>query len=313
MHPLTISLDSLNLYPTIQVKTNLKKIYQKADYTWSYLGKVIILTRHLLNAASKSCQLISLLGNDLPERVKKTTTHLKLFSIVGIPFSLNSLKSTSEKIFKNYQANDKEGVLLSSLSFTIVAIDLFDSTTTFVNTALELSARAPIASLSALGLPLGFAMSGLGTLSRIIQVAKACHVYRSVANVRKEMLEVFLDKQLSINQIQAKIAAPLTEKTLKTISGEIELKLRKLHGLINGDKSEPFTDKQKNEISQILDDIQGDMKKKLVIEGMGIFANTLTISALYLFCLGSASSTPFLLLASSFSMRISSLLYQDFN
>ncbi|MFA6916143.1 MAG: hypothetical protein WC222_07080 [Parachlamydiales bacterium] len=314
MHSLTVhqtNLDRNEFFFQNQISTEIKRIYGKADQVWSYLGKIIILTRHLLNAASKSCQLICLLGKDLPERIKKTTTRLKLFSIVSIPFSLISLKSISEKIFKNYLINNKEDVVLGSLSFTIITIDIFDSITTFVNTVLDLSARSPIASLSALGLPFGLAMSGLGTISRIIQIAKTYQVSGSVSDVRIEMFEAFLEKKLGVNEIQAKIAAPLTEKTLKAIPGEIELQLHKLYDLITKDRTETFTDPQISEISQILDDIQAKLKKKYIIEGLGIFANTLIISALCLFCLGSLSSMPFLLLASSFFTRIFSLTYQD--
>lgn len=277
MHSLTVHQTNLNgneCFFQTQTCARLKKNYEKADHVWSYLGKITILTRHLLNAASKSCQLISLLGKDLPERIKKTTTRLKLFSIVSIPFSLISLKSISEKIFKNFLINNKEDVVLGSLSFAIIVIDVFDSITTFVNTVLDLSERAPIASLSALGLHFGFAMSGLGTISRIIQVSKTYQVHRSVSDIRKEMLEAFLEKNLGINEMQAKIAAPLTEKILKAIPGEIELKLGKLYDLITTDRTETFTDQQISEISQILDDIQAKLKKKCIIEGLGIFANT---------------------------------------
>src|ERR1700733_10555048 len=145
-----------------QICTRLKKFYERADHVWSYLGKIIILTRHLLNAASKSCQLISLLEKNLPGKIRIITTRLKLFSIVSIPFSLISLKSISEKIFKNFLINNKEGVVLSSLSFTIIVIDVFDSTSTFVNTVLDLSNRTPIVSLPALVLPFSFAMTELG-------------------------------------------------------------------------------------------------------------------------------------------------------
>jgi len=315
MYSLTVHQTTLNgdeFFFQNQTNTRLKKIYERADHIWSYLGKVTLLTRHSLNAASKSCHLISLLGEDLPGRIRKTTTRLKLFSIVSIPFSLISLKSISEKIFKNSLINDREGVVLNSLSFTIIVIDIFDSTSTFVNTVLDLSTRTPIASLSALGLPCGFAMSGLGTISRIVQIAKTYQVHKSVSDVRKELLEALLEKKLGINEIQAKIAAPIKGKILKAIPGEIELQLHKLYRLITTDRNEIFTSQQMDEISQLLDAIQAMLKKKFIIEGLGVFANTLTISALCLFCLGSLSSTPFLLLASSFFTRIISLTYQDF-
>lgn len=300
-----------NFFLNNQFSTKLKKIHEIADHTWSYLGKVIIFTRHLLNAASKNCHLISLLGKDLPQRIAKTILRLKLFSILSVPLSLASLKSTSEKIFKNFLINDKEGIALSSLTFTITAIDVLDSISTFVNTVLNLWSRPSIASLSALGLPFGFAMSGLGIVSRIIQVAKTHQVSKSVSDIRKEMLKTLLENKLGITEMQAITKTHLTEKSLKAIPGEIEFKLRELYGLISADRIQRFTVQEMNEISQLLDNIQAQLKKKFIIEGVGIFANTLIISALFLFCLGSLSATPFLILASSFFIRIFSLIYQD--
>lgn len=287
------------------------KIYDKAEHVWSYLGKTIILTRQLMNAATKSRKWINFLGQDLLGRFQKTITRLKLFSIVSVPFNLVSLKSISEKIFKNYTINDMEGVRSGSLTATIIAIDVFDSISTFVNAVLELSARVPIASLSALGIPSGFAMSGLGTISRSLQITKICQVYKSISNVQKAMREAFLEKKLGVNQIRANLSAPLTEKVLKALPGDIESQLRKLNQLINNESTETFTPDQLKEISQILAGIQGTIKKKFVVEGLGIFANTLNISALSLICLGTVSSQPFLLMASCYFTRILSLAYQD--
>jgi hypothetical protein len=286
-------------------------IFKKADHLWSYLGKILILTRHLLNASSTNSHLISILGKNLPEKIKITTTRLKLFSIVGIPFSVVSLKSVSEKISKSYLLNDKEGVVLGSLSFTIIVIDVFDSLTTFVNTTLALSSRPPLARLSALGIPFGFAMAGLGTVFRITQVAKACGIHASLKAVRREMLRDFLEKKLDVTERQTKAAAALVEKNFRAIPGEIELKLQQLYSLITLERKEIFADHEIKEISQLLDDIQDKLKRKFIIEGLGIFANSLIMSALYLFCLGSLSSVPFWFLASSFFIRISSLTYLD--
>ncbi|MCE2982220.1 MAG: hypothetical protein LW832_01515 [Parachlamydia sp.] len=293
--------------------TNLKGIYAKTEYFWSYLGKIVLLTRHLLNATSRSSRLVPMLGDNFPQKVVKMTTRLKLFSIVGVPFSLVSLKSISEKIFKSYSLNDKEAVALGSLAFTITSIDAFDSTATFANTVLLLSARSPIARLSALGMPCGFAMTGLGIISRIGHIAQSCRIYYSLSDIRKKMLEAYLEEQLGINERQALLAAPFTEKTFRAAPGEVEVKLRQLYNLITAHRTERLTDQEKNEISHILDAIQTLLKKKVFLDGLGISANCLSLSALCLFCLGSLNSTPFWLLSGSFFIRISSLMVQEFN
>jgi|688.fasta_scaffold19462_11 hypothetical protein len=312
----SLIINQTNLYKneivfSNQTRARFKIIYEKAEHVWSYLGKMMILTRHLLNATSKSCQLLTVCGKDFPGKAVEITTRLKLFSIVSVPFSLTSLKSISAEIFKSFLVKDIESVTLSSLSFTIITIDLFDSMTTFVNATLAVSAHEPIASLSALSLPFGFGMSGLGIVSRIIQISKACQVYKSIRSIRKESLEAFLEKKLDVTATQARIVTLLRKHTLRTIPVEIGLKLQKLYDLLANNRSEALTDQEMDKISQILDEIQDRLKKKFIIEGLGTTANTLIILALFMFCWGSLSAVPFVFLATSFFIRISSLTYQD--
>lgn len=294
-----------DFYVKNQISEKMQRIYTKSEHGWSYLGKIITLIRHLLNIAGKSCSLISLIGKDLPLKVKVITTRLKLFSVVGIPFSLVSLKNISKKMHKNYLLQDSNGMMLSSLSFAINSLDVLDSSATFVNTTLSILEKAPIQSLAAIGMPFGFAMSGLGLVSRGIQIKKIWQVNGSVQKVRKE-LKACLETNVSA---KSDIAASLQPNVLQIIPGEIEKKLRKIYTLITTNTN--WNDDKLSQVQQMLDDVQAALKKKFVIESLGSSANILIFSALYLFCIGSASSLPFLLLASAFSIRISSLVYQD--
>jgi hypothetical protein len=137
-------------------------------------------------------------------------------------------------------------------------------------------------------------MSGLGTLSRTIQIVKATQVHIRLNAFRKEMLQ-----------------NPSEWKSIPGIPGEIERKINVVNSLIIAAKIRTLNDQEILQILQSLNEVQGLLNLKFTLEGVGIFANTLTVWALYLFVLGSVTAVPFLLLASSFLIRIGSLAYQD--
>lgn len=288
----------------------MQRVYETSDHFWSYAGKMIIITRSLLNAAARNVHIVSRYGKDFPEKVRLITTRMKLFSIVGVGFSLGSLKPIAEKIFSNLLSQNKEGVALNVLSFSITVIDVVDSTSTFVNAALELSGRAAIESLSNLGIPLITAMSLLGITSRIIQIAKVRLINRTVSGLDKEINDAILAKKSISEEQISKIIKPLNNLIATEMPSEIKRKLNDLHGFIKNSHEEQWQ-KGVKELSQRVTVIHQALKKQLIIHGLGIFANALTLSALALFTFATISSAPFLLVASSFVVRVSSLAYQD--
>lgn len=274
-----------------------ERIYATSNHVWSYAGKLLIITRSLLNAAARTPYFLSRYGADFPAKVKLITTRLKLPSIVGVIFSFRDLKSTFDKMIQNLLSHNKEGVALNLLSFSITAIDIVDSTATFINSALDLSGRVPIERLTSLGTPLVGAMSILGIISRIIQIAKACGIIKSMKGIQHMLTKQSGDLLQTKNSLSNLIASE--------IPTDIKDKIKELHRLIKDNNLE------KSEILTTIVSIHQTVKKKLILDGLGIFASTLTISALALFTLGSLGSAPFLLVASSFGVRIFSLAYQD--
>jgi hypothetical protein len=170
--------------------------YATCEHLWSYLGKISLLARSILNAAARSCSIIAMAGSHFPDVVKDITNQLKLLSIVSLPFSVVDIHSAAGKIFAGFLAKDAEGSVLSALSFTIIAADIVDSVATFINAALVLSSANPIALFSAIGLPLGFTMVGLGIISRTIQIAKDSNLYRQ-AQEKSDLRE--LAKKMRVN------------------------------------------------------------------------------------------------------------------
>jgi len=232
------------------------KAFNTSDHVWGYLGKILILTRHLLNVSVRTCHYLTLGCRNLDKRIFDLINRLKLFSIVGIPFTLASIHSTAKKIFKSYQLQDTEGVALNGLSLTMQAGDVVDSTTTFVNASLIAASQTPVALFSAIGMPLAFGMLGLGSISRIIQIAKT-HLLQ--ASLKKEVIEenqacssynykgkvkntkMFLEKRVGVTeQDLQQIAKALKEAQNKGLSRQEveELKQKELLKLKEKKKSD---------------------------------------------------------------------------
>lgn len=311
-----------------------KDAFAQGEYFWSYAGKVVLICRNLLNAAAKMNCIVSLVGEDFPHKVKNITTQMKLLSIVSVPFSLADISSTSQKIFKSFLIDDKEGIALGMLSLAIIAADAFDSATTFINSALTIAGINPIDFISSMGLPLGCAIAGMGTISRTIQITKTYFLYRKINSEilqnsndgNRVILKGFLKntlgtdkvknftKSIGFNQIDqtanekiGKLKEQMKAAILRAAPNEIVLELEKLL------KALKLKETVDGEIIKSLNTIQEQLRKKMRIDGLGIFANAIVLCALVLFYVGIASALPFLLLASAFSLRIISLAYQNFN
>lgn len=300
-----------------------EQFYEKCEHAWNYIGKIIAVCRHSLNAAAASERIVSLVGQNFPERVKFVTTRMKFASIVGVPFSCSTLKGTAQKIFKSMQIKDHEGMALSMFSFTILSMDIFDSVSTFINTTLEVAARQPIQTLSSLGMPIAYGLTIMSTVSRTIQIAKSCNLYKSLqdstsAEIQKEKVKAlrsFLEQKFELNDEEKKQIKSFEDKQcmearkqaeiLRAAPAEVVEELKKLHTLLKQNKPNIGL------VSDSLDKIQALLKKKIHIDALNIGANFVAIPALCLFSLGAITPIPYVLLAASFFIRISSLIYQD--
>lgn len=311
--------------------------YSKCKHAWSYLGKINIIARQSLTAAAKSAHLIALAGMKFPKILGEVTTRMKLFAVVSIPFSLDDITSTAKKILTSLYVNDKEGIVLSTLSFTVIAADIVDSFTTFFNAAMTLCVGAPLAFFSAMGLPLGFTMAGVGTISRTIQVAKSALLHRAInkevlseKSLNKESLKAFLEKTLGINEEMKSLLTispeQLTEKQksriqllkdnnkaaiLRAAPAESLNEMESLLAMLEESPEGSFSPEQQKEITDRFKTIQAQIIKKMNADGMSICANLFSLAALTLFTIGSSTPTPFILLAISFSIRLAVVYYQD--
>lgn len=154
--------------------------YSQCEHAWGYIGKMAILTRSLLNAASKTESIVQRLGDGFPVRVNQITIRMKLLSLVSVPFGLVDLKGMVEKTAKSLQEGEWITGMTTMLSISIVICDLFDSTMTFLNNSLTVLGKTPFQFNAPLDMPLAFYMSGMGIFNRSIQILRTYRVFRKV-------------------------------------------------------------------------------------------------------------------------------------
>ena len=264
---------------------------------WSYLGKVAILARHMMNAFAKE-----------HPQVKAIVTPMKLLSIVSVPFTLLNIKSVAKGLFKSIQLGDAEGAYMSTLSLTIMAADIIDSAATFTNTTLTLASQRTIQILSTIGLPLAASITTLGTVSRTIKITKSFFLYLEIANLNSpEEVKRFLDKRFQSAHDIGRANAKKQNELLRAAPQEALAELRKLYSLLKKPEERCMP-----EITKSIDRVQDILIKKMQIELLGILANIVVMSALTLFALATGGSLPFFLLATGFSIRIAAQFYQDY-
>lgn len=312
--------------------------YSNGEYIWSYLGKINAIARNLLNASARIHPLLKITGKNYVGVVRNLTTHMKLFSLFTVIFSWNGINSVSKKIFNGLSHRDKEAVLLGTLSFTIITVEIVDSLTTFINNGLTVISANSIAAFSTLGLPIAYLMSGLGIISRTIQIAKTSNLYRHInkeilsnENVNQDLIKKFLEKKLGINEelkfllslpvdqlsnTQLKKIEVLKEKNqaaiLRSAPKAAVEDLEKLLALIEKNPLEETLSKaQLNLIFKTLENVQLELKKKVKNDVLGLVASLISLAATILLTIGSISFWPFLLLALAVSIRLSSVIYQN--
>ena len=301
--------------------------YSACEHTWSYLSKIISLSRNTLNLTAASSK-----NNNFIYKTKLITTKLKLFSIINVPFNLVKLKLTAEKIFKSFQLSDREGVALSLLSFTHMAAETFDTTTGFVNTVLTLTATTVVKVFSTIALPLGFTVAGMGMVSKTIQLAKAANLYRNINKAAisgsdsKDKPKEFLEKKLGttkeLSDLRATEKDPTQiEQALDTIKEKKRAALlraapkdvvNELEKLLIDTKKDSFNDSQSENISRSLDKIKYLLVKKMKVDSANIFASSIALSSMVLSTIGTGGAIlPLMLATSAVSLKLGSLIYED--
>lgn len=307
--------------------------YKHSEHAWNYIGKLESLARQTLNTLIRTSRLIALTGKRFTKNVTTAITSMKLLSIVGISFSLVSLKNTALKIFQQMRYRDAEGVALGSLSFTITAGGVFDSVTTFVNAVLTLASKPVVGLFSAVGIPLGLALSSLGIIQRGIDITKAFSLYCALppedAAFQPEALQGFLEKALGVTAKESKRihdkakgnaerAGQLTQRLkdkkqaalLRSATGGAAKELTELRDYLLA-ASDLSAEDVKAHAAKVVNHVCSKLKQKIGLDFMGIVANLFSIAALALLCVGIVTPVPFIFFALSLVIKLIALVLQD--
>lgn len=262
--------------------------FKQCEHAWSYLGKIVIMSRNILNASSRNLRIVSYAGQNFPQRIKQITNHMKLCAFVSVFFGLFDLQATASKVLKSIQIKDREGIAINILTTALIAVDIFETSLTFLNSALSIFSKDQV--LSNIGLPLGLSIAAMATANRIIHLSKVVNLYLSIQR-NKQNLEPFLKEKFASEIEKASL--------LRASNFEV---LNELQAILN-DKTYG-TD-------EILNRVENLLKKKIHVELIGLASFLIMGFALTLMRAGNSGAKPFLLLALSFKLRIGSLLYQE--
>lgn len=288
--------------------------YKKSDKAWSYLGKTMLFTRSVLNASLNSSRF-TWIPKGHEYKVSGVVTHLKVFSIIGVPLSIAAIPSTVQKIFKSFQLNDREGTALSSLSVVLILGDMLDTVGTFVNAAVALASKAPIQFFSVIGLPLAVGLVSLGSMTKAYQLIKTHQVYKKF----NEKVLSQIDENTKPEEMQEAVRNFLGSKLedelkkakfQRAIPSEVLEKLETLSEL--SDENYVLDTEEVRTIVKDLMEIKDKIKEKMTFDIASIVASIVTLIALCLMFTGAPIVIAFILLAVSMGFRLVLLLKQDF-
>ena len=83
-----------------------KRVYDTSEHAWSYLGKGLHITRHLLNAGLKTCHRVTLFLHNNECKVVKVITRMKLLTVISIPFTCNSVNLAATRSRRQRKISD---------------------------------------------------------------------------------------------------------------------------------------------------------------------------------------------------------------
>jgi hypothetical protein len=305
-----------------RTKKGSKKAYESCEQAWAYLGKSLLAARHAMNATIRSGRWIAIGCKDI-KRIQTAVIRLKLFTVLSIPFSAVSLPSLIAKIGQNVRWKDVEGTFLASLSFGLVATDMFDSLTTFVNALLQTFSYPTVGWISTMGAPLAFSMTAMGSLSRSIRLTRLGEFHRELEKelINKMSNRLLPDEELHEmvkDYLEAKLGA-FEEGRLQSQKNEAAMErktnaktvamLKELKALFQTNSQ--LTDEETKRVLAILKKIKSTVREEMGIQAVYLFTNILNGIAVALFFVPTLPPLPFILLGISILTRLAIQFYQD--
>ncbi len=291
--------------------SRVSKAYRAVEKGWSYGGKSLTVTRHILNAGLRASLWE---GKETTGKVQSVISRSKLFAALGVGFNLATFSTHVGKIRKNFERSDIEGLSLALLTFTILIGDTLDSILTSVNGAIETLALTPSQWIASIGLPLGFAIMSLGSLSRAVRLYHLHQASNALAHVdfmktsgmRPQEIHRAVTRFLKTLRLDdpkelAAIERHTTDgaaKLLKDLSSSLE-------------KIDSSNEKNMAEVVETFHRIQRHLREEMAIQIAYSATNLLLFTSLCLMVASAATALPYILLGTAWTARLLIQAYQD--
>lgn len=286
------------------------------EKAWSYVGKSALLTRHLLNTTIKSCAwFINRCGCPDP-RYADSVRRLKFLALVSVPLTLKQLPAAIRKIGQNISWKDGKETILSSLSAAVLVADAVDALATFATALLQTLSKQVPAGVSAVGMPLGYGMLAVGSVTRMVRIWDTTRFARDLdCRMLKPLANHTITPLQSHVLISQFVAAQLPKEGREHSVAVFEKKsnnaalqtMKKLENLLESE----WTQESIEEAKGLLSDIMKQVKRERGFHGAYLAANMVSLTALAFFSFTIGVAAPYALLATGVAMRIGTQIYQD--
>lgn len=297
--------------PAGRTPSQASRVYRVAEKGWSYGGKSLTVTRHALNAGLRASLWA---GKESARKVQGVISRSKLFSALSVGFNLAAFSTHAAKIQKNYERSDIEGLSLALLTFAILIGDTIDSILTSVNGAIETLALTPSQWIASIGLPLGFTIVSLGSLSRAIRLYHLHQASSALSSL--EFMKTSGMRPQEIHRIATRFLKALKlddPKELAAIERHTTDGAAKLLKDLSSSLEKLDTSDEMNsaEVVKTFHRIQKHLREEMAIQIAYCASNLLIFTSLCLMAASLVTALPFILLGTAWTARLLIQLYQD--
>lgn len=283
---------------------------------WNYVGKTMLLSRHILNATIKGCTwFVKRCSCSTSSPLSDAVRRLKLFTIISIPINLQYIPTLAGRVKQNFLWKDAKETVLAVSSLAALLMDTVDTVATFTNAALQTLSLSVPAVVSAVGMPLSYGMLSLGAANRVVRIWDMTKFLKETRNVKlngtpeevKAELQTFLNAHLPRSADSDERRH--TESNLeKKSNGRALRSLKQLEALA---AKEGFTAQEAQEAAELLAGISRHVCHERKIHAVYLTANAVALTAMAFFTLSIGAVAPYVLLAASTAVRLSAQIYQD--
>ncbi|MBB64856.1 MAG: hypothetical protein CMO81_07300 [Waddliaceae bacterium] len=284
----------------------VQKCWQAHRSAWAYTGKLIVVSRHTMNAIVRICSVCQKI-------LCPAIWALKVSAFVGLTNSIVSLPSTLKSYGKSVRLGDIEGIALGTLGLIMSGLDIFDDATGVAGFIAHFSGVTALGALGFLGLPVIISLVGLGVVSRSYKAGArgkfAWDLQQTLKSKDPQALKQFTEAYLPSNvdeKTQAVFEARLQRRANPKIV-ELMKDLQKIQEEGSGGVD------LKERTVKLLSCQEKQLWKALAanIAYIGFSAGVLSGFGLF-YASGIASWVPFAVLATTMTARLGVQAYEDF-